>query len=124
MNRIFRNNRRPTCARSIGSKLAQWLGSMALLGISAPALASEATLKLPNLSSVPVIGNTSGQTLLAGGMVICVFGLLFGLWQYMQLKRLPVHRAMREISELIYATCKTYLITQGKFILVLEAFIG
>jgi K(+)-stimulated pyrophosphate-energized sodium pump len=92
--------------------------------MSAPALASEATLKLPNLSSVPVIGNTSGQTLLAGGMVICVFGLLFGVWQYMQLKKLPVHRAMREISELIYATCKTYLITQGKFILVLEAFIG
>ena len=58
------------------------------------------------------------------GMLFCVFGLLFGLAIYMQLKNLPVHRAMLEISELIYETCKTYLITQGKFILVLWAFIA
>src|SRR6185369_14996219 len=58
------------------------------------------------------------------GIVICVLGLAFGLSIYMNLQRLPVHRAMREISELIYATCKTYLTTQGKFILILEAFIA
>ncbi len=56
--------------------------------------------------------------------MFCFLGLLFGLWIYMNLKKLPVHRAMREISELIYETCKTYLITQGKFILILEVFIA
>jgi K(+)-stimulated pyrophosphate-energized sodium pump len=58
------------------------------------------------------------------GIVVCMLGLLFGLAMYMNLKKLPVHQAMREISELIYETCKTYLITQGKFILILEVFIG
>src|SRR5262249_52435649 len=61
---------------------------------------------------------------LMGGLVVCVLGLVFGLVIYSQLKNLPVHDAMREISELIYETCKTYLITQGKFILILEIFIG
>jgi K(+)-stimulated pyrophosphate-energized sodium pump len=91
---------------------------------TATARASEANLVLPDLSSVPLVGGVNGKTLLLGGISICVFGLLFGLWQYAQLKKLPVHRAMLEISELIYATCKTYLITQGKFILILEGFIG
>src|SRR5271163_2682080 len=59
-----------------------------------------------------------------GGLVICALGLLFGLVSFMQLRNLPVHRSMREISELIYETCKTYLITQGKFLLVLWIFIG
>jgi K(+)-stimulated pyrophosphate-energized sodium pump len=63
-------------------------------------------------------------TLLRGGLLICVLGLFFGLIIYLQLKRLPVHRSMREVSELIYETCKTYLITQGKFLLILEIFIG
>src|SRR5713101_8081282 len=96
------------------------------LGLLFPlvARASEAELMLPDLSSVSVMGGVSGRDLLIGGLLICVFGLLFGLWQYMQLRKLPVHRAMLEISELIYATCKTYLITQGKFILILELFIG
>src|SRR6516164_6353929 len=98
----------------------------ALLSLAwcATARASEANLVLPDLSSVPLFGQTNGRTLLIAGMVICLFGLLFGLWQYVKLKRLPVHRAMLEISELIYATCKTYLVTQGKFILILEIFIG
>src|SRR5205807_7692492 len=55
---------------------------------------------------------------------VCVLGLLFGIVIFKQLRGLPVHPAMREISELIYETCKTYLITQGKFLLLLEAFIG
>jgi K(+)-stimulated pyrophosphate-energized sodium pump len=83
----------------------------------------EASLKLPDLSSVDFLG-MSGHHILMIGLLFCVFGLLFGLVIYMQLKNLPVHRAMREISELIYETCKTYLITQGKFILVLWAFIA
>jgi K(+)-stimulated pyrophosphate-energized sodium pump len=83
----------------------------------------EANLKLPDLSSVEFRG-TNGHKLLTYGLIICVLGLLFGLMIFVQLRNLPVHRSMREISELIYETCKTYLITQGKFILILEIFIA
>ena len=58
------------------------------------------------------------------GIAVCIFGLVFGFMQYTALRNLPVHRSMLEISELIYETCKTYLITQGKFILILEVLIG
>jgi len=86
---------------------------------------SEIDLKLPDLSSVRFLGDSiNGHNLLLFGILICVLGLLFGIVSYGQLKNLPVHRAMREISELIYETCKTYLITQIKFIVVLELFIG
>ena len=84
----------------------------------------EANLVLPDLDQVTFFNGISGHNLLLFGIVICVLGLAFGLAIYMNLKRLPVHRAMREISELIYATCQTYLTTQGKFILILEAFIA
>jgi K(+)-stimulated pyrophosphate-energized sodium pump len=84
---------------------------------------SEANLVLPDLGSVQFLG-MGGDRLLLGGLLVCVLGLLFGFWMYTQLKNLPVHRSMREISELIYETCKTYLVTQGKFILLLEVFIG
>jgi len=84
---------------------------------------SEASLVLPDLGSVQFLG-MGGDRLLIGGLVVCVLGLLFGVVMYMQLKKLPVHRSMLEISELIYETCKTYLVTQGKFILLLEVFIG
>ena len=83
----------------------------------------EANLVLPDLSSVNFLG-INGHALLIYGLVICFFGLLFGLTIYMQLKNLPVHRSMLEISELIYETCKTYLVTQGKFILLLWTFIA
>src|SRR5262245_15428137 len=83
----------------------------------------EATLKLPDLGQASFVG-LNGRTLLMAGLVICALGLVFGLVIFRQLKTLPVHQSMREISELIYETCKTYLITQGKFILLLEAFIG
>jgi K(+)-stimulated pyrophosphate-energized sodium pump len=89
----------------------------------APHAGGEASLKIPDLSSVPV-GGFDGRTLLMLGLGVCVLGLVFGLVIFTQLKNLPVHAAMREISELIYETCKTYLITQGKFILLLELFIG
>jgi K(+)-stimulated pyrophosphate-energized sodium pump len=84
---------------------------------------SEANLVLPDLGSVQFLG-MGGDRLLMGGLLVCVLGLLFGLGMYMQLKNLPVHRAMREISELIYETCKTYLVTQGKFIMRLWVMIA
>ncbi|HET7710354.1 MAG TPA: sodium-translocating pyrophosphatase [Thermoanaerobaculia bacterium] len=84
---------------------------------------TEANLVLPDLRTVSFLGVT-GQQLLTAGLVICVLGLLFGLVIYVQLRNLPVHESMREISELIYETCKTYLITQGKFISILWAFIA
>ena len=83
----------------------------------------EASLILPDLGQVEFRGIKATHLLMAG-LVICVLGLLFGLVIYRQLKNLPVHKSMREISELIYETCKTYLVTQGKFILILEIFIG
>ena len=85
----------------------------------------EASLKLPDLSQVSFFhGAIDGHKLLLIGILFCLFGLGFGMAIYMRLKNLPVHRSMREISELIYETCKTYLVTQGKFILFLWAFIA
>ena len=83
----------------------------------------EAALKVPDLSSVQFLG-VSGHNLLLVGIVFCIFGLLFGLAIYTRLKNLPVHRSMRDISELIYETCKTYLVTQGKFLMLLWIFIA
>jgi K(+)-stimulated pyrophosphate-energized sodium pump len=83
----------------------------------------EANLRLPDLSSVSFLG-MDGHRLLLFGIGICILGLLFGMTIFMRLKNMPVHRSMREISELIYETCKTYLITQGKFLLFLWVFIA
>ena len=85
----------------------------------------EASLKLPDLSQVSFFnGGIDGHKLLLIGILFCLFGLGFGMAIFMRLKNLPVHRSMREISELIYETCKTYLFTQGRFIAILWAFIG
>jgi K(+)-stimulated pyrophosphate-energized sodium pump len=102
------------------------LGASGALAQSQSESASgEASLKLPDLSKVSFFNNAiNGHNLLLIGIAFCIFGLLFGLTIYMRLKNLPVHRAMREISELIYETCKTYLFTQGKFILLLWVFIA
>jgi K(+)-stimulated pyrophosphate-energized sodium pump len=99
--------------------------TLALMGASAARAAEggEATLKLPDLSQVQFLG-VDGHKLLMWGLLFCVFGLVFGLTIYMKLKNLPVHRAMREISELIWETCKTYLINQGKFLFLLWVFIA
>jgi K(+)-stimulated pyrophosphate-energized sodium pump len=83
----------------------------------------EASLQLPDLSRVLFLG-VDGHKLLLFGILFCVFGLIFGLVIYRRLKNLPVHKSMRDISELIYETCKTYLITQGKFLIVLWLFIA
>jgi len=71
--------------------------------------AGEANLQLPDLSSQTFLGGIDGHKLLLFGLIICVLGLVFGLVIYVQLKNMPVHRTMREVSELIYETCKTYL---------------
>ena len=84
----------------------------------------EAALIVPDLASQMFAGGMNGRTLLIGGIGVCILGLVFGMAIYTQLKNAPVHKSMLEISELIYETCKTYLITQMKFILILEAFIG
>jgi K(+)-stimulated pyrophosphate-energized sodium pump len=102
--------------------LALLVVSFAPLAIAQEAR-TEANLVLPDLHSVSFLG-ISGHTLLSFGIIVCILGMLFGLVIFMQLKNLPVHSSMREISELIYETCKTYLTTQGKFILLLEVFIG
>jgi K(+)-stimulated pyrophosphate-energized sodium pump len=83
----------------------------------------EANLVVPDLSTATFMG-FNGRALLMFGLVVCALGLAFGLIIYNQLKNMAVHKSMLEVSELIYETCKTYLITQGKFILILEIFIG
>jgi K(+)-stimulated pyrophosphate-energized sodium pump len=88
-----------------------------------PGGGGEANLVLPDLSQATFAG-INGRTLLEAGLLVCVCGLLFGLLTYKQLRDLPVHTAMREVSELIWETCKTYLFTQGKFLLILEVFVG
>ena len=83
----------------------------------------EANLVLPDLSQVSFLG-VNGHSLLFSGIVVAFFGLLFGLAIYSQLKNMPVHSSMLEVSELIYETCKTYLGQQGKFLMRLWLFIG
>ena len=103
---------------------------LSIVGVSVPVHAEEAggggeaSLVLPDLGSVSFLGGVAGNRLLVGGIVVCLLGLVFGLAMSTHLKNLPVHKSMREISELIYETCKTYLITLGKFILLLEVLIS
>ncbi len=99
----------------------------ALLG--APLMAQdeggEASLHLPDLSTARFLGDSiGGHTLLMFGLLFCVLGMIFGLIIYRRLKNMEVHKSMLEVSELIYETCKTYLATQGKFLIMLECFIG
>ncbi len=97
--------------------IVQWLAATAERAAHAASARprSEAQLVLPDFKQVHMLG-TTGWNILAIGLVVCAIGLLFGLMKYQKLRNLPVHKAMKEISELIYATCKTYLWTQAKFI--------
>jgi K(+)-stimulated pyrophosphate-energized sodium pump len=109
-------------------RLISFLFAIVAFSVATPAALAqghggEAGLKLPDLSDVLFRG-IDGHRLLLVGILFCFLGLLFGLVIFIQLKNLPVHRSMREISELIYETCKTYLITQGKFIMLLWIFIA
>jgi len=126
-------NRKESVLRNLGPRLLALLVAFVASPLVRPLLAAqaeparrgggEANLIIPDLSSVSFFG-VPGHTLLMAGLVVCALGLLFGLVIYSRLKNMAVHSSMRAISELIYETCKTYLITQGKFILVLEVFIG
>jgi K(+)-stimulated pyrophosphate-energized sodium pump len=110
------------------NKIKKFLVSVVAATVSffftAPSVfASEAELMLPDLKTGTFLG-LSGYSLLLGGIAVCLLGMLFGFMMFVRLRRLPVHRAMREVSELIYETCKTYMTTQGKFLAILELFIG
>jgi len=101
------------------------LGGCASSGVASSSEGGgEASLALPDLSVVTLAGGVSGRLLLGVGLVLCVLGLGFGVLAFVQLQRLPVHLSMREISELIYATCKVYLLRQGRFLLTLWVFIA
>jgi K(+)-stimulated pyrophosphate-energized sodium pump len=84
----------------------------------------EVDLIVPDLSKATFLNGISGPTLLLGGLLVAILGMVFGLMIYQRLKNMPVHSSMKEISELIYETCKTYLQTQGRFLMILELFIG
>jgi K(+)-stimulated pyrophosphate-energized sodium pump len=103
---------------------------VALVALGAPLMAQEAggeaNLKLPRLDlpGVTFLGGISGTNLLLGGLVVSALGLIFGLLIFTRLRNMPVHDSMREVSELIYETCKTYLATQGRFLCILEGFMA
>src|SRR3972149_3181946 len=107
----------------VAPKLASAAVLLFTVFLASAAVASEAELKIPDLSTVSFLGIT-GHKLLVWGLLICIPGMVFGFVQYTQIRNLPVHQSMREISELIWETCKTYLITQGKFLAILWAFIA
>src|SRR5262245_47349184 len=100
-----------------------------LLAACVPALfaqdepTGEANLKLPDLRTATFWGTIDGHSLLMWGLAVSALGLIFGVMIYVRLKNMPVHPSMREVSELIYETCKTYLATQGRFLILLEVFI-
>ncbi len=99
-------------------------GLMLLLTTGA-AFASEADIKLPDLSQVSFMGGSlSGMTILNVGLIICIIGLIFGIMQYVQTKNLPAHKAMLDVSQTIWETCKTYLFQQGKFLMALWVLIA
>src|SRR5690348_11345047 len=106
------------------------LAFLVLLALCAPSWAQEhhgggeANLILPNLGQATFLGGINGHTLLMAGLLVSALGLVFGLIIFVRLRNMPVHSSMREVSELIYETCKTYLATQGKFLILLEVFIA
>jgi K(+)-stimulated pyrophosphate-energized sodium pump len=113
----------PLLVRTMKNSLRLVLALVALVACHSTSFASEADLVIPPLDSVKFLG-IGGQTLLYSGLVVCAIGLGFGLWIYSELKNMPVHKSMLEVSELIYETCKTYLQTQGKFLAILWVFIA
>ena len=105
------------------------LTMLALALLALPLLAQEqaggeANLVITNLDSATFLGGIGGRSLLMVGLVVSALGFVFGLIIFTRLKNMSVHSSMREVSELIYETCKTYLATQGKFLVLLEVFIA
>src|SRR5579864_1288132 len=106
--------RRKAASGRTAPLLRVWLALLALWGLAAPLMAQEkgggeANLVLPDLNSVKFLGGIGGGTLLMGGLLVSALGLVFGLIIFVRLRNMPVHSSMREVSELIYETCKTYL---------------
>jgi K(+)-stimulated pyrophosphate-energized sodium pump len=123
----FSSEKRQRMARRLPGWALLPLGASGVPASAAPAHVTEANLVLPDLGDPALasfFGGLSGWTLLAWGLLLCVGGLIFGAFIYHRIRRLPTHRAMAEVSELIYETCKTYMLTQGKFLLILQGFIA
>lgn len=108
------------------STLKALFSFLTLFFMSNTTWASEANLKIPRLDvTFNVLGNDmTGHEILWFGILICALGMVFGLIEFIKIKKLPVHKLMSNVSDLIYETCKTYMIQQGKFLIVLEIFIG
>ncbi len=102
------------------------LSLIVLFGFNGAAMASEASIILPELTqNYDIFGyNLNGYEILKFGMVICLFGMLFGFYEFFKIKKLPAHKSMLEVSNTIYETCKTYLWQQGKLLIILELCIG
>jgi K(+)-stimulated pyrophosphate-energized sodium pump len=139
MQQIAAQSRRAGVGGSMKSDLLSWrwgrftgvIATLILLGQGAAFAAptkqagGEANLQLPDLTQVRFFGQSiDGHSLLMYGPLFCILGMIFGLFMYVHLKGLPVHRSMKEVSQLIWETCKTYLINQGKFLLLLWCFIA
>jgi len=123
LGRVMKKHRGAGLALLIGGLLLGLSGCGA--GNSSGPCEGEACLKVPKLSDVTFLnGSINGQVLLALGFIVCLAGLVFGLVTFLKLRNLPVHKSMREVSELIWETCKTYLQQQGKFLLGLWAAIA
>ncbi|OFZ79738.1 MAG: sodium-translocating pyrophosphatase, partial [Bdellovibrionales bacterium RIFOXYD1_FULL_44_7] len=103
-----------------------FLSVLSLLAFSGVSFASEAELKIPELTTTyNIFGTTiAGTTILGVGMVIALLGVVFGFLEFLKIKKLPAHQSLLDVSHLIYETCKTYLFQQGKLLILLEAFIG
>ena len=96
-----------------------------LLGIPFLSSASEVDLLIPDLHSSYFANlGLDGWRLLFYGIIIVLLGMGFGLKQYLTIKKIPVHKAMSDVSHIIYTTCKTYLKQQGKFLIILFLIIG
>jgi K(+)-stimulated pyrophosphate-energized sodium pump len=108
------------------SLLLKSLAALAVMTLPAVGFASEADIKLPDLTTISFqgLGGVSGSMLMYIGIVICMVGAAFGVVQYVQTKSLPVHESMAKVSQTIWGTCKTYLMTQGKFIAILWVLIA
>ena len=111
----------------LNKKILYWAAAVAAaFGLPSSVLAGEADIKIPDLAGVKFdgLGGVSGATLMYMGLLVCLVGAVFGLFQYFQTKSLPVHQSMAQVSEAIWGTCKTYLFTQGKFLAILWVLIA
>ncbi|OFZ19305.1 MAG: sodium-translocating pyrophosphatase [Bdellovibrionales bacterium GWB1_55_8] len=108
------------------STLLKWVSAFAVLAFDAQAFASEADLRIPELNNTyEFFGSTiTGATILGLGMIVAFLGMIFGWIEFLKIKKLKAHQSMLDVSHLIYETCKTYLIQQGKLLVLLEMFIG